>query len=265
MGYDGYGNFTRDFNWEEDAANSILITASRMDAEFDNFAAGMNQVMLRSGVAPMTGALKLGGNKITGLAGGSAASPAIQANTDVTTGFWFPTPAVMGITVAGTERARFANTGFSVTGKLGVNTATPRADLDISGLTAMRGALEETVIAAAALTGAVQLDFKVASIYVNTANAVGNFTFNLRGDATTTLDSLMAIGQTVSFSIEVPCGATAYYCTAITVDGAVPSNTRWLGAAPTAGSVSAVNTYLIRATKTGVGTFLVRASVGAER
>lgn len=265
MGYDGYGNFTRGFNWEEDAANSILITASRMDAEFDNFAAGMNQVMLRSGVAPMTGDLKLGGNKITGLGGGSATSPAIQSNTDVTTGFWFPSPGVLAVGTSGTERARFTNTGMSITGKFGVGTATPRADFDVSGLTAMGGAFENTVIAAAALTGTVQLDFKVASVYVNTANAAGNFAFNLRGDATTTLDSLMQIGQTCSFAIEVPQGATAYYCTAITVDGAAPSNTRWQGGAPTAGNVSGVDVYTIRVTKTAVATFLVRASLTQEK
>jgi hypothetical protein len=177
---------------------------------------------------------------------------------------YWPAAGVLAFGVAGTERARVANTGMSITGKLGINTATPRTELDVPGITSMRGAFEETIIAAAALTGTVHLDLKTGTNYLNTANAVANWTFNIRGDATTTLDSLMAIGQTAVLSAEVPQGATAYRCTGITVDGNVPSSLKWQNGAPTTGNSSASDTYCIRVTKTGTATFVVRASLSRE-
>lgn len=266
MPYDGFGNFTRDFNWVSDKNADIPITADRMDSEFDNFAVGMNQVMMRSGVAALTGDLKLGGNKVTGTGQGNAATPSISFQADVTTGVYMPAAGVIGFSAAGTERARATNTGFSVTGKLGVNTATPRTQFDMNGgIASIAGAFEDTVIAAAALTGVVNVDVKTSVVYINTANAAGNWSFNVRGDGTTTLDSMMATGQMLTFAVEVPQGATAYYCTAINVDGAAPASTKWQGGAPTAGNINGVDVYLVRVTKLGAGSFQVRASVTQEK
>ena len=78
MPYDGQGVFTRVMNWEEDAANDISILASRHDAEDDNFANGFNEVLCRDGRAAMTGNLKMGTNKITGLANGTTDNDAVN-------------------------------------------------------------------------------------------------------------------------------------------------------------------------------------------
>lgn len=78
MPYDGQGVFTRVMNWEEDAANDISILASRHDAEDDNFANGFNEVLCRDGRAAMTGNLKMGANKITGLANGTTDNDAVN-------------------------------------------------------------------------------------------------------------------------------------------------------------------------------------------
>lgn len=78
MPYDGQGVFTRVMNWEEDAANDISILASRHDAEDDNFANGFNEVLCRDGRAAMTGNLKMGTNKITQVANGTADNDAVN-------------------------------------------------------------------------------------------------------------------------------------------------------------------------------------------
>lgn len=264
MPFDGYGNFTRDYNWTADKLANIKITSARHDGEDDNFAAAFNQVLLRSGIAPLTGDLKLGGNKVTGIGSGTVAATALQFSADISTGVYLPAAGVLGFAAAGVERGRFTNTGFSITGKQGINTATPRTDLDVAGISSMRGAFEDTVIAAAALTGTVHLDYKVAAVYMNTANAVGNWSFNIRGDNTTSLDSIMAIGQTLTVAVEVPQGVTAYRCTAVTIDSAAPASLLWQNGAPAAGAPSCVNVYLVRVTKTGVATFAVRASLSQE-
>jgi len=78
MPYDAQGVFTRLHNWQDDAANDISILASRHDQEDDNFANGFNDVLCRDGRAAMTGNLKMGGSKITGLANGTNANDAVN-------------------------------------------------------------------------------------------------------------------------------------------------------------------------------------------
>lgn len=78
MPFDSQGNFTRVMNWQEDAANSIPILASRHDDEDDNFANGFNEVMCRDGRTQMTGQLKMGSNKIVGVATGTANTDAVN-------------------------------------------------------------------------------------------------------------------------------------------------------------------------------------------
>lgn len=78
MPFDSQGNFTRVMNWQEDAANSIPILASRHDDEDDNFANGFNEVMCRDGRTQMTGQLKMGSNKIVGVATGTADTDAVN-------------------------------------------------------------------------------------------------------------------------------------------------------------------------------------------
>lgn len=268
MGYDGFGNFTRDYNWGADKDNGILITATRMDGEFDNFANGMNSVILRNGVAPMQGDFKMGNNRITGVAGGNAAGPSIQSSVDAATGFFFPAPGVLAFSVSGTERGRFVAAGFTTQNRIGVGTIAPRSSLDIvGGFAAFEGQFEKVSIQAVALTGAINLDYKTAPVFMFTPNATANWTFNIRGDNTTTLNSLMDVGQMCTVAIEAPQGATAYYCTAITIDGSAPGSLKWAGAtgAPTSGHPSSIDVYLIRITKTADGVFQVRASQSQEK
>jgi hypothetical protein len=78
MPFDSQGNFTRVMNWQEDAANSVPIVASRHDDEDDNFAQGFNDTLLRDGRAAMTGALKMGNFKVTGMANGTTANDAVN-------------------------------------------------------------------------------------------------------------------------------------------------------------------------------------------
>lgn len=78
MPYDSQGVFTRVMNWQEEAANSVPIVASRHDDEDDNFAQGFNEVLCRDGRAAMTGSLKMGANKITGMANGTTSNDAVN-------------------------------------------------------------------------------------------------------------------------------------------------------------------------------------------
>src|SRR3990167_10612154 len=61
MGYDGSGNYTRTYNFSSDASSNIKILASRMDAEFNDFASAMPLALLHDGRNAATGNLPMGG------------------------------------------------------------------------------------------------------------------------------------------------------------------------------------------------------------
>ena len=81
---DGNGTFNRVYDWTDDAANSIPITASRFDEEMDGVANELTNSVAADGQTTMSGALKMGGQKITGAAAGTALTdvPIIDQITD---------------------------------------------------------------------------------------------------------------------------------------------------------------------------------------
>jgi len=114
---------------------------------------------------------------------------------------------------------------------------------------------------ATATTGTVNIDVVTASVKIHTLAATGNFTLNVRGDGSTTLDSLMSTGQQITAVFECLNGATPYYATAYTIDGN-PVTPKWLGgSAPVAGNANSSDVYVITIVKTGAGTFSCLASL----
>lgn len=109
-------------------------------------------------------------------------------------------------------------------------------------------------------TGTVNVDVVTSSVLIYTNNASGNWTLNVRGNSTTTLDSIMSTGEQITVVFETPNGATAYYPTAFNIDGSavVP---KWLGGtAPSAGNINSTDVYVYTIRKTGASTFTVLAS-----
>ena len=76
MPYNGSGTFSRVYNWVTDAANSVNITASRMDTEDTGFASGLTNCITRDGQSPALANIPMGAFKITGLGNGVAATDA---------------------------------------------------------------------------------------------------------------------------------------------------------------------------------------------
>lgn len=66
------GTFTRVHDWTEDEANGLNIESDRMDAEDDNFEAGINACLHKGGQNSPTANLPMGGYKHTGVADGTA-------------------------------------------------------------------------------------------------------------------------------------------------------------------------------------------------
>lgn len=127
-------------------------------------------------------------------------------------------------------------------------------------ITTLTSPRETAAISATAATGTIHLNVSTASVHIYTINATGNYVLNVRGNSSTTLNSLMAVGESITVTFEHPNGATAYYATSYTIDG-VAVTPKWLGGiAPTAGNASATDVYMIQIRKTAAATFTCLAS-----
>jgi hypothetical protein len=120
--------------------------------------------------------------------------------------------------------------------------------------------VEPATITAAAPTATTQFDLITQAVqYYTSANTV-NFTLNIRGNATTTLNNTLAIGQSATIALLVTNTASAFYPNAFTIDS-VSVTPKWQGgSAITAGNINAVDLYSITVIKTAASTYTVLAA-----
>ena len=127
--------------------------------------------------------------------------------------------------------------------------------------TVLNDAAEVATVSATAATGTINYDITTQSVVYYTSNASANWTVNFRGSSGTSLNTLMSTGQSMTVAFLVTQGSTAYYNSAVQVDGTTSGvTTRWLGGAPTAGNASGIDSYRYLIIKTGSATFTVLAS-----
>lgn len=122
----------------------------------------------------------------------------------------------------------------------------------ITGTTQIAQILESAAVTSYSATGTVTYDvLDIGAVAYYTSSASSNWTLNLRGSSTTSLVNLMSTGQSLTIAMLVTNGATAFYQTAMQIDGtAVTSVTKWQGGtAPSSGNASSVDIYSITAVK----------------
>jgi hypothetical protein len=121
-------------------------------------------------------------------------------------------------------------------------------------------AAEVITISATAATGTINYDVTTQSVLYYTTNASANWTVNIRGNGTTSLNTLMSTGQAMTVVFLVTQGTTAYYNNALQIDGSSVTPKYQGGTAPTSGNVSGVDAYSYTIVKTGSAAFTVFAS-----
>lgn len=148
---------------------------------------------------------------------------------------------------------------------IGTTTVTSGATITtINGLSLTAPILitpEERInVVAAAATGTVALDALTAGTMFYTSNATGNWTLNVRGSSTTSLNSILTTGDSITVVFLNTNGASAFYHTALTIDGNAQT-VRWQGGtAPSSGNVSSIDSYVFNIIKTASATFTVLGS-----
>lgn len=124
------------------------------------------------------------------------------------------------------------------------------------------GPLAEVVnIVASAATGTINVNADTAPVWYYTTNASANFTLNLRYSASVSMATFLPVGQALTMVFLNTNGATAYYASAIQVDGSAVTPKWQGGSAPSAGNASSIDAYTFTIIKTAATpTYVVLAA-----
>lgn len=179
-------------------------------------------------------------------------------------------PISTGVSGLGTGVATFlatpssANLASTVTdetgsGSLVFGTAPTITNATLSGATLV-AAEELTSVTGTGFAGGT-VDVLTASVYYYNSNATASGTLNVRGNAGTTLNSLLPVGSSLTVAVIIQNGATAYYPNVFQVDGSTITPKWSGGTAPTAGNATSNDVYTYTITKTAATpTYVVWAS-----
>ena len=115
---------------------------------------------------------------------------------------------------------------------------------------------ERCTVSATAAGSTVNFDADTQGVLYYTTTSTGNWTLNVRGSGSTTLNSKLTTGDSLTISF-LATNVTAYYITALTIDGNAQTVKYSGGTAPSAGNASAVDIYTFTIVKTASATFTV--------
>ena len=209
-------------------------------------------------------------------------SPQLSANLDANGNNIAIDTATGIIDENGNEQVTFTTTGSAVNEFTVANAATGNApeisatggdtniDLNITpkgtgratfnGQGKIQSVAEKVTTEATAATGTVNYDVLTQAVWNFTTDASANWTLNIRGDGSNSLDSIMDTGESITVAHIVSQGATAYYNSAVQVDGSSITPEWQGGAAPSAGNINSLDVYTYTIIKTGAATFTALAA-----
>ena len=167
----------------------------------------------------------------------------------------------IAVASGGTGSSTLAGAGIPVVSANNTFTGTQT----FTGSTTVLGAVfqdaaEVSTVSATAATGTINYDVTTQSVLYYTTDASANWTVNIRGNGTTSLNTLMSTGQALTVVFLVTQGATAYYNNAFTIDGSSVTPKYQGGTAWSSGNASGIDAYSYTIVKTGSAAFTVFAA-----
>ena len=120
--------------------------------------------------------------------------------------------------------------------------------------------IETASIVSASATGTINIDFSTNPTVYYTGNASADWTLNVRGTSSVTLNNTLSTGQIATVTFLATIGATQRRPTVFQVDGSAVTP-KWMGGtAPTTGNANSIDAYTLAIIKTGSGAFTMLAS-----
>ena len=126
--------------------------------------------------------------------------------------------------------------------------------------TTLLDANETVNVVASAPSSTTNFYVQSGGVQYYTSNAANNWTLNIAFSSGTSLNTALSTGQAVTFALVTTQGSTAYYNSAVTIDG-TSVTPKWIGGAPTAGNASGLDVYRFAVVKTASATYTVLASL----
>lgn len=120
--------------------------------------------------------------------------------------------------------------------------------------------LETSTVSATAATGTINYDVTTQAVLYYTTNAAGNWAVNFRGSSGTSLNTLMAIGESLTVAFFVTQGATAFFNNLVQIDGVTVTPKYQGGTAWASGNASSIDAYTYTIVKTGNAAYTVFAA-----
>ena len=147
-------------------------------------------------------------------------------------------------------------------GTLSGSSLTVSGDISVAGTSTLQQAKEKVTVVAGAATGTINFDALTSAIVYYTSFSTANWTLNFRGNGSTTMNSLLSVGQSITLAFLSTQGGTGYYPTAFQIDGTTANITaRWstIGT-PTGGNTNCIDAYLVTIIKTANATYTILGS-----
>ena len=158
------------------------------------------------------------------------------------------------------QLANISGTTFSSNNYIFPQNLTITGSLTTTGTTTVQQVLEKNTVNTASLSGSINFDVLTQSVLFYTASSTANWMVNFRGDSTTTLNSVMNIGQSVTVVVIATNGSPAYYAVSHSIDGTTITPKWQGGTTPTLGNSNSVDVYSYAILKTANATFTVLGS-----
>jgi chaperonin cofactor prefoldin len=150
---------------------------------------------------------------------------------------------------------QFDGTNFGV----GLTPVVNNGVLQLGSYASIKSLVESATITGAAPSATTQFDWMSQAVQYYTSNATTNFTLNIRGNGSTSLNTVMQIGQSASIALMVTNGSPAYYMSAINIDGTASGVTvKYInGTSLSSGNANSIDIYSITVIKTASATYTV--------
>jgi hypothetical protein len=231
-------------------------------AQADIADASVNDVKLsETGVNTMTGA-EWGAGVDTKIFGGGSSSSLVIPVITVTSKGRLATAANLPLsltTFGGITSTSFSSSGVLIGQSITSNTSITGSSLTVTGTTKLQQAKEKVSLTTTTTT--LNFDALTSSIVYYQSAGGSNFTVNFRGDGSTSLNTVMSDGESMTFVILVTNTSPATYPTAFTIDGQSPGIVKWVSpGVPTGGNINAIDAYTITIIKRSSATFTLLGS-----
>ena len=138
---------------------------------------------------------------------------------------------------------------YQSSSNIGIGITNPSASLHVSGTMAVQSIFEKVTVTASAAPATLNYNILDQAILFHSASSTANWTLNFRGNASTTLNSIMYTGQSLTTALMVLNTTTAYSASAYQIDGTT-IRPRWQGGTSGSANTNSLDAHTFTIIKT---------------